>query len=71
MRFKRLINRYIRRIRRNIMNMSRAQRRLYTVAIVCFVLGTIAAGLIMSCKSNSGTNRGKSKEDGGTAKGIR
>ena len=57
MRFKRLINRYIRRIRRNIMNMSRAQRRLYTVAIVCFVLGTIAAGLIMS-----GVSKKKSEE---------
>lgn len=57
MRFKRLINRYIRRIRRNIMNMSRIQRRLYTVAIVCFALGTIAAGLIMS-----GVSKKKSEE---------
>ena len=47
MRFKRLINRYIKRIRRNIMAMSREQRRLYSVAITCFVLGTVAAGVII------------------------
>lgn len=61
MRFKRIINRYIRRIRRNIMSMSREQRRLYSVAIICFILGTIAAGIVAG-------NVGKKKSEEAVAK---
>lgn len=61
MNFRRLINRYIKRIRRNITTMSREQRRLYTIAITCFLLGTVAAGFFVG-------NIGKKKSEEAVAK---